>query len=233
MNSCATSRIDVILVDDHPELLDELSFQLKHAGFNVRTASDGVEMDMLLNEAPCDIFVLDINLPLENGFSIAHRIYNPLKHGIIILTALDSIENKLNGLNEGADIYLVKPIDRRELIASINSLYRRLHYSNSISGWVLDIQSRELQSPNKKILELGAYELIILKLLIENQGAIYERSKLLKKLDFEFLEGADGRLNTILSRLRHKLLEFNTELRIQTWRNEGYSFIGPSISIKS
>jgi DNA-binding response OmpR family regulator len=175
---------------------------------------------------------LDINLPIENGFSIAHRLYNPLKHGIILLTAMDSVENKLIGLNQGVDIYLVKPIDRRELIASINCLYRRLCFDISLSGWILDSQKRELQSPNEQILELGSHEIIILILLIQNHGVVYERSKLLKNLDIEFLEGSDKRLNTILSRLRQKLLNFNAELRIQTWRNEGYSFIGPNIEIK-
>jgi DNA-binding response OmpR family regulator len=232
MNSLAPSQVNVILVDDHPELLEELSFQLKHAGFNVRTAANSIEMDILLREAPCDIFVLDINLPIENGFSIAHRLYNPLKHGIILLTAMDSVENKLIGLNQGVDIYLVKPIDRRELIASINCLYRRLCFDISLSGWILDSQKRELQSPNEQILELGSHEIIILILLIQNHGVVYERSKLLKNLDIEFLEGSDKRLNTILSRLRQKLLNFNAELRIQTWRNEGYSFIGPNIEIK-
>lgn len=232
MNSLIPSQVNVILVDDHPELLEELSFQLKHAGFNVRTASNSIEMDMLLSQAPCDVFVLDINLPIENGFSIAHRLYNPLKHGIILLTAMDSVENKLIGLNQGVDIYLVKPIDRRELIASINCLYRRLCFDISISGWILDSKKRELQSPDEKILELGSHEIIILILLIKNHGAVYERSKLLKNLEIEFLEGSDKRLNTTLSRLRQKLLNFNAELRIQTWRNEGYSFIGPNIEIK-
>ncbi|MEN9897628.1 MAG: hypothetical protein RLZZ66_1277 [Pseudomonadota bacterium] len=232
MNSLAPSQVNVILVDDHPELLEELSFQLTHAGFNVRTATNSVEMDLLLSDAPCDVFVLDINLPIENGFSIAHRLYNPLKHGIILLTAMDSVENKLIGLNQGVDIYLVKPIDRRELIASINCLYRRLCFDISLSGWILDSQKRELQSPSDQILELGSHEIIILIVLIQNHGAVYERSKLLKNLDIEFLEGSDKRLNTILSRLRQKLLNFNAELRIQTWRNEGYSFIGPHIEIK-
>ena len=127
----AKDQVRVMVVEDNPYLLEELLFQLSSTGFSVRGARDGVTMDAMLQDAPCDVLVLDLNLPGEHGYSIARRMCDPARLGIIMLTARDAIEDKLQGFDEGADNYFVKPLDHRELVACILALYRRLHPSGA------------------------------------------------------------------------------------------------------
>lgn len=225
-------KIRVIVVEDNELLLDELLFQLDAHGFGVRGACDSKTLDRLLTEAPADILVLDINLPGENGFSIAKRLMNPARMGIIMLTARDAIEDKLRVLHDGADLYLVKPVDRRELAASIQAVYRRLPSATQItdpSVWRLLRERRALVAPDGRELDLSPLELKILDWLRLEQGRTRSRKDLLQLLGIEGLSASDGRINTSISRLRQKLSEFDQELRIVSWRNHGYSYVGPSL----
>lgn len=93
----------VIVVEDHPGLLEDLVYQLEHAGFEVRGAADGRALDALMAQQGCDILVLDINLPFESGFDIARRLYDRSQRGIIMLTARADLDDKLQGLDYGAN----------------------------------------------------------------------------------------------------------------------------------
>jgi DNA-binding response OmpR family regulator len=220
----------VIIVEDNEELCEELLFQLEVEGFFVRCAHDAVELDILLSREPCDILVLDLNLPGEDGFSIARRLCNQHQRGIIMLTARDNIDDKLRGFEDGADIYLVKPIDRRELAACIKALYRRLlAIDPSGSGWIFNSVDRTLFSPDGRQLGLTAQEQLVLTLLIENPNNSCSRLELVRGLGIEFMPSPEGRTNTVMSRLRQKLTAFDPELRIVSWRNKGYSYVGPCL----
>ncbi len=224
--------IRVVVVEDNDLLLDELLFQLQAQGFVVRGASDGKGLDSVLAQGPADILVLDINLPGEDGFSLAQRLRDPARLGIIMLTARDAIDDKLRGLDGGADLYLVKPVDRRELAASIKAIYRRLPTAlpQSDSGWRLQRELRLLISPEGRQLDLSPMELKIFDWLRLEQGRTRSRRELLQLLGIEGLSASDGRANTSMSRLRQKLAEFDPELRILSWRNHGYSYVGPPVS---
>lgn len=114
--------IRVFLVEDNQALREEISFQLEHEGFEVRSAQDARELASLLQSDSCDVLVLDINLPGEDGFSITRRLADQKKWGIVMLTARDEIDDKLRALQDGADIYLVKPlIAANWLLASLRS----------------------------------------------------------------------------------------------------------------
>jgi DNA-binding response OmpR family regulator len=221
----------VVIVEDNEELCEELLFQLEVEGFLVRCAHDAVELDILLSLEPFDILVLDLNLPGEDGFSIARRLCNQQQRGIIILTARDDIDDKLRGLEDGADIYLVKPIDRRELAACIKALHRRLLAIDPTgSGWTFNSVNRILFSPDGRQLGLTAQEQLVLTLLIEKPNNGCSRLELVKGLGIEFMRSPEGRTNTVISRLRQKLTAFDPELRIVSWRNKGYSYVGPSLA---
>jgi DNA-binding response OmpR family regulator len=226
--------IRVIVVEDNDLLLDELLFQLEAQGFMARGAVDGPALDRLLAEAPADILVLDINLPGEDGFSLARRLRDPARLGIIMQTARDAIDDKLRGLDGGADLYLVKPVDRRELAASIKAVYRRLPSAaphNDLSGWRLLRERRALIAPDGRQLDLSPMELKILDWLRLEQGRTRSRRDLLQLLGIDGLSASDGRVNTSLSRLRQKLCEFDSELRIVSWRGQGYSYVGPLLGV--
>lgn len=228
-----TRQANVIVVEDNLTLRQELRFQLGHAGFNVRTASDATELAELLQDSPSDILVLDVNLPGENGFSIAQRLCDRSQRGIIMLTARGDIEDKLRGFEEGADLYLIKPVDRRELVASIRSLYYRLTPASArvSSGWKLNRIHRTLHGPDGRTLELTAQELCALDFLLEEPGITRSRSDLVGRLGFDFMHFPEGRTNTVISRLRQKLTGFSNKLRILTFRSQGYSYVGPDIAI--
>ena len=222
----------VILVEDNDPLREEMLFQLQHSGLEARGARDAPAMDRLLAEQPCDILLLDLNLPGENGFSIARRLCDRRRRGIIMLTARDEIDDKLRGFDEGADIYLVKPVDRRELLACIRTLFQRVTpelKAHERSGWVLRSAQRLLLSPDGRQLELTAQDLTVLHHLLDKPGSTRDREGLVATLGIDFLHAPDGRINTVLSRLRQKLAAFDAELRIVTWRNQGYSYVGPAL----
>ena len=229
--SMGNNSTRVIVVEDNPGLLEDLVFQLSHAGFAVRGAGDGRQLDVLLHLEDCDILVLDVNLPFESGFQIAQRMRACGNHGVIMLTARDGIDDKLQGLHDGADLYLYKPIDRRELIACIHSLSRRMAPqtipADKHEGWQLDPALRVLIAPDRRRLELTPQDVLTLTLLLSRPGQVCDRSEVVACLGMDFLNTPNSRVNMVMSRLRQKLQSFDQSLRIQTWRNEGYSFVGP------
>lgn len=225
--------IRVVVLEDNELLLDELLFQLDLQGFDVRGAIDAQAMDRLLAQRAADVLVLDLNLPGEDGFSVARRLHEPARLGIIMLTARDAIEDKLRGLDGGADLYLVKPVDRRELAASIRALSRRLPgvSVSEDSGWRLLRERRVLMAPDGRELVLTPMEFRVFDWLQVEQGRTRSRRELLQFLGIDGLTASDGRANTNMSRLRQKLLEFDAELQIVSWRNQGYSYVGPQLRI--
>jgi len=222
----------VIVVEDNEFLLEEMLFQLNMQGFAARGAPDAAALDALLALAPCDILVLDLNLPGEDGFSIARRLCDRQRLGIVMLTARDDIEDKLRGFADGADLYLVKPVDRRELAACIRALHRRLvPAAGTDSGWRLQAAQRKLLAPGGQALDLTPQDVQVLALLAEQPGGTCARQALVRALGIDFVNAPEGRINTTVSRLRQKLAAFDAELRIITWRNQGYSYIGPPLAL--
>lgn len=219
----------VIVVEDQPVLLEETLFQLQCAGIEARGALNGRDLDALLPQTPCNVLILDVNLPGEDGFSIARRLYAPERRGIIMLTVRDDVEDRLQGRENGADIYLVKPVDHRELVACIHSLHRRLAATLDKGDWVLDMPQRLLVAPEGQRLELTPQEAQILLLLLNSPGHVFSRNEIVDTLGYKNMDFPEARVNTALYRLRHKLEEFDEGLRVQTWRNRGYSYIGPAI----
>jgi len=227
----AFSPVQVIVVEDNADLLEDMVFQLDNAGFKVRGAADGNQMDALLENEASDIVVLDVNLPFESGFEIARRLRSKGLFGIIMLTARSELDDKLKGLENGADVYLVKPIDRRELIACINSLCRRLRPVAQVPLWQFDTQLRLLISPDGLKLRLTPQDVKIMRLLHGNLARVFSRQEIIESLNIEFMSDPDGRINMMMSRLRQKLTEFDPLLIIQTWRNSGYAYIGPKLKL--
>jgi DNA-binding response OmpR family regulator len=225
----------VIMVEDNAIFADTMRQQLGAAGLSLRIAGNGRELDELLADKPSDILILDVILPGENAFSIAQRLYEPSSRGIIMLTVRGELEDKIEGLERGADIYLVKPVDCRELLACIHSLYRRLTLTHTEvdpePSWSLDLIRRILSSPDGRTLELTPHDVANFSLLIRQPAKILSIDDISSALGLNYLNYPEARLYTQLSRLRHKLKDFDKSLSIQTWRNSGYTFVGPEIKL--
>jgi two-component system, OmpR family, response regulator len=227
--------ITVTLVEDNAVLLEELIYQLMLTGFSVRGVSNADELDTLMQQWQSDIYVLDINLPGENGFSIAKRLINRKQRGIIMLTARSDISDKLQSLEDGVDFYLTKPVDWRELSVCIKNLYARINLKTMSLNWCLVLSARQLVAPDNRILNLTIQDVKVLQVLLESPEKIIERDVIetIFKKSANDIDGIYGRVNTKMSRLRDKLSDFEPTLIIQTHRGVGYALVGPSIQIKA
>lgn len=225
-----SGAVRVVIVEDQAALLEEMVFQQRAAGLSVRGARDAGELEQLLEQEPCDVLVLDLNLPGESGFSIANRLRDPNHLGILILSARSAVGDKVDALEMGADQYLVKPVDRRELTAAIMALYRRLAAGRQDPRWRFDLLSRRLLAPHGATLELTPQQATVFALLVRHAGAVLDRQQMVQGLGIDYVDFPDTRLNTLLSRLRQQLESFDPSLQIRTWRARGYAWVGPRIS---
>lgn len=232
-NSHSTDHKPLLLVvEDHEDLRAELAFQLRYHHFDVREAADAASCDRQLALQLPDIIVLDINLPDRSGYTIASEIkQRHPKVGIIMLTARAELDDRVLGFEVGADVYMVKPVDFRELHACIKSLLARLRLNDEQAQWRFSETSRLLASPDQSTLELTTLEALTFITMLQARGAVCARESLHEALGFSGLELNDIRLNTLISRLRRRLVEFNPELRIVTWRNKGYAYVGPPVVV--
>jgi two-component system, OmpR family, response regulator len=227
--------IQVTIVEDNLVLLEELSFQLRCAGYQVRGVPNALELDKLLKEWHTDVFIVDINLPGEDGFSIVRRIHDRTKHGIIMLSARFNVEDKTRCLESGADVYLVKPTDWQEISAYIQSLYKRLEINTSSEEWVFQRHSGLLTGPGNQSLQLTHQEskLLTLLLIANANKSFVTREAIIQAFDMSGNLKFDTRINTMISRLRDSLCSFCPEANIQSRRNLGYIYQGPHIELKA
>lgn len=221
------SALRVVIVEDEPELLENLIVGLSAKGFQVSGAPDGAALDRLLVESPADVFVLDLGLPGEDGITIARRLHQASPNcGIILLTASNTAQNKVNGMESGADNYLVKPVDLCVLAATINSLARRLKKVIT-PGWDMNGAASSLKTPKGVSVSLTAQECILLNLLIDNAGRNISRSEILQELgqpdDVDFYP----RLEVMISRLRSKVGKADpaSPLPLKARHSMGYIFL--------
>lgn len=234
--------LHIALVEDNADLRDDLQFQLSSQGLQVAALEDAVALDQHLLSARCDVAVLDIGLPGENGLSIAARLRQACPAmGIIMLTARGEIDSRLDGYKQGADAYLVKPVDWRELLAQIHALHRRAAVLATpapapADGWMLKQAGRELVTPQGRSISLTHMESGVLKVLAQHAGRTVERALLMSEMLGEQAYQLDPRrLEVCISRLRQKMLDAmdssaglqslqNDQLPLKTVRGAGYTF---------
>lgn len=219
------------IVEDNADYRAETVFHLRRAGFEIVLENDGIGVDARLADTPCDVLVLDLGLPVEDGLVIARRLRQQRPGlGIVMLTARGSLEDRLAGLDEGADAYLVKPIDMRELVATLHSIQRRQTASSSTPAgngahWSLDPRTLTLASPEGRLIKLSVSEVKLLNHLGAAKGAPVSRRDLAQALGHFNPDFDDRRLEVAFSRLRQKIesaLPGSSVLRAA--RGQGYVF---------
>lgn len=212
----------VLVVEDDVLLGDGLEVGLRQTGFNVDWMKDGISARAAFAAAPYDAVVLDLGLPRLSGLDLlAEWRANEVSVPVLILTARDSVEDRIAGLNTGADDYLVKPFALGELVARLRALIRRSHGRASPvlehGDVILDPQAHSV-SRNGEEIELTAREFQLLELFMENRGRVLPRALLEEKLYGWTQELDSNALEVHIHHLRKKL----GSSFIRTLRGVGY-----------
>ena len=230
----------ILVVDDDPGIRDLVSEFLARHGYSVETASDGKEMEKALGRQPADVVILDVMLPGEDGLTICRRLARPDGPAIIMLSAMGDETDRIVGLEIGADDYVPKPCNPRELLARVRAVLRRrreprvgddsLDAACEFAGWRLDLVRHELRSPDGVVVNLSSGEFSLLRAFVERAQRVLTRDQLLEFARGPHSEAFDRAIDVQISRLRRKLEDGgNSQELIRTVRNEGYIFT-PKVS---
>ncbi|HEX5394653.1 MAG TPA: response regulator transcription factor [Rhodocyclaceae bacterium] len=227
-----SNRIEICVVEDDEDLREELVAALQSNGFGVRGFPGSRELYADLLIAPCNIVILDIGLPGEDGFSIAQRIHALGGIGTIILSARDSVADRVRALSDGVDCYLVKPVVMEELLAVIEGMKRRLplhpasHPAKRTGhSWTLASDGWTLLDPKGKGLSLTEQERAFVGCLWKSVGHPVSREDLAAAMDDNPYEYDFHRFETLVSRLRQKAKSLDMALPVRAVRGKGYMFL--------
>ena len=233
-----TNAPHVLVVDDDREIRDLLARFLRMHGYRIEAAADGQEMFAALGAGRFDLIVLDLMLPGEDGLSLCRRVRADSNVPVIMLTAVGEDTDRIVGLEVGADDYLPKPFNPRELLARIRAVLRRATEVHSqpyggrsrrfaFQGWTLDAVRRNLHAPDGTAVDLTAGEFALLLVLLEHPGRVLTRDQLLDLTRGREAGPFDRSVDIQVSRLRRKIDDDpkRPEL-IKTVRNSGYVFAG-------
>ncbi|MFZ6712184.1 response regulator [Undibacterium sp. TC9W] len=233
------SRLHILLVDDDVEIAALLSNYLGKFDISCVAVQDGVAMRAALQSHNFDVILLDLMLPGEDGLSLLRQLRRHASTPVIMLTARGEFADKIQGLESGADDYLIKPIDTRELVARIQSVTRRAHTSAKqtqeatesrateirFDAWVLNLPARQLCSPDKLIVPLSNAEFRLLLAFLKRPGQILSRDQLIDFAHNKSTEVFDRSIDLLVSRLRQKLGDDPRHpALLKTIRGEGYLF---------
>ncbi len=226
----------ILVVDDQQEICDVIDQYLTGEGYRVSTAHDGAEMRHVMNKDPADLVILDLMLPGEDGLALARTLRSESAIGIIILTGRGETVDRIIGLEMGADDYLPKPFNLRELLARVKSVLRRVHgrieespqagrTRMRFAGWSLDLSSRELLSPTGEEIRLTTGEFDLLAAFVNNANQVLSRDRLLDLARNREAGPFDRTIDVQVGRLRRKLEDDpQNPTMIKTVRGSGYIF---------
>ncbi|AKH44121.1 DNA-binding response OmpR family regulator [Altererythrobacter atlanticus] len=224
----------ILVVEDDPQLRLLVARSLKEHGFQVRTASTGAEMQVLLENGPVDLVVLDIMLPGSNGIELLRRLRADSDLPVIFISARGDEADRVIGLELGADDYLAKPFGNRELIARITAVLRR-HGNGALKtpdrrdeaqfcNWKLSFARRELRSPSDALVDLTTAEFDLLSVFLQEPQRAISRERLIEMSRSRIGDASDRSVDVLVSRLRRKLSHDGQEAPIATVRGVGYMF---------
>lgn len=225
-------KAKILIADDEKNIADAMSYAFTREGFTVEVAYDGEEALTKAAHFVPNIMILDIMMPKISGFDICRKLEDRENIGIILLTAKTDIVDKVLGLELGADDYITKPFDMRELIARVKSLIRRLQKNNQvvdqkeirIGDLRVNLEQRKAVI-NQIEMDLTPKEFDLLYFLVSNIGRVFEREELLDLVwGMDFI-GGTRTVDIHVQRLRKKLGNPYSEL-IQTVYGIGYKAIG-------
>ena len=206
----------ILVVDDHRDIRDLLSRFLTKHEIRVSTAADGREMRRILADNRVDLIVLDLMLPGEDGLALCRELRAKSAIPVVMLTAMGEETDRIVGLEMGADDYLPKPFNPRELLARVRAVLRRAQSlpetggppetpTVRFSGWQFDLAKRELESPDGVAVALSTGEFELLRTFVERPQRVLSRDQLLDLTHGRESVAFDRSIDTQVSRLRRKI----------------------------
>ncbi|MBN2689539.1 MAG: response regulator [Gammaproteobacteria bacterium] len=227
------AKPNILVVDDDQEIRELLTEYLTKYDFLVKSAKNRDEMLHKIQQETFDLILLDLMLPGANGIELCQELRKTSNIPIIIVTAIDEETDRIIGLEAGADDYVVKPFNPRELVARIKAVLRRstnLPDTKSscckiyqFSLWQLNTKTRQFLSPDKIEISLSSGEYNLLLAFLEHAGHVITREQLLEFTKDREMEAFDRSIDVQVSRLRHKIeLDPKNPQLIKTIRGGGY-----------
>ncbi|ADY26641.1 two component transcriptional regulator, winged helix family [Deinococcus proteolyticus MRP] len=214
----------VLVIEDEKEIARFIELELGAEGYTTDVAYDGVTGLSKFREVAPDLVVLDLMLPVLDGLEVARRIRKTSNTPIIILTAKDGIQDKVEGLDSGADDYLIKPFSIEELLARVRAHLRRVNPAVTgevrVADLVMNLDGREIFRGGRRV-ELSAKEFELLELLARNPGKVFSRFEIEEKVWPEYTGGSNV-VDVYIGYLRRKLEEGGERRLIHTVRGVGY-----------
>lgn len=231
-------RAHLLVVDDDPRIRSMLLRYFEGEGFRVSLAGSGAQMRQCLVASHVDLILLDLGLPDADGLSIAQEVRSHSELGIIMLTGRSDDVDRVVGLEIGADDYIAKPFNLREVLARVKSVLRRLHPASPLSfqetgstdvlrfdGWLLDRGRRQLTSPTGQDIPLTTGEYDLLTVFLDHAGRVLTRDYLMDQTRGRTWDVFDRTVDAQVSRLRRKI-EQDIQLPkiLKSIRGVGYIF---------
>ncbi|MGI9452910.1 MAG: response regulator [Geminicoccaceae bacterium] len=236
-----TDNQHIVVVDDEPEIRTMLQDYLSHAGFKISLADGGERLKAIVREEEVDLVVLDVNMPGEDGFALAKYLKAERSTiAIVMLTAAGDVLDRVVGLEMGADDYIAKPVDLRELLARIRAVLRRatsrsedVHDQGdrtpsitSFGDFRLDMEAHRLYATDGSEVPLTSMEFDLLKAFADHPNQVLSRDQLLDLAHNKDWEPFDRSIDIRIARLRRKIEDDATKPQIiKTVRGAGYIFI--------
>ncbi|MFN4276306.1 MAG: response regulator [Ferrovibrio sp.] len=228
-----TNQPHIIVVDDEQGIRDMVAEYLGHHGFAVSTAGDADTFRSLHAERPADLVILDITMPGEDGLSLARWLRARSKIGIVMLTAADEVIDRVVGLEVGADDYITKPFDLRELRARIKTILRRVgDITTATDDDVIRFGQTYLNLPSRKLYDMTGNEIVLtamefdlLAAFARHPNKVLSRDQLLDLAHHHHWEPFDRSIDIRIARLRRKIeVDPGKPEIIKTVRGAGYMF---------
>ena len=215
----------ILIIEDEKLLADSLRDMLKRKGFEVEVVYDGISGTEYAELGVYDLLILDVMMPGMNGYQVARQVRNRrCSTPILMLTARSSLEDRIEGLNAGADYYLTKPFDSRELLACINALLRR--QGNQVDEMVFGNTSLDLASSTlvcgEKSLRLSAREFEVMRFLLQARDRNVSKEAILSKVWGYDSNAVENHVEVYVGFIRKKLSSIGSNLKIVAARRLGY-----------
>lgn len=215
----------ILVIEDEVLLANSIKALLENKGFDVECVYDGEDGALYAETGVYDLLILDVMMPKMNGYEVAKKVrFDRCTTPILMLTARSGIEDRLEGLNAGADYYLTKPFDSRELLACINVLLRRQGNQVNelvVGNTVLDLGSCTL-SCGENVVRLSAKEFDVMRFLMQSKGTVLPKEMILSRVWGFDSNAVENHVEVYVAMLRKKLSYIGSNVRIEAIRRLGY-----------